>query len=70
MHDRSSQDLNEEMPVVRNNTVEYCFWACPEFCVNGVGLKVDQPFFKLDSKASQRRIAIANGHGPFLSDIS
>ena len=44
--------------------------ACPEFCVNGVGLKVGHPFFELDSKASQRRFPIANGHGPFLADVS
>ena len=44
--------------------------ACPEFCVNGAGLKVGHPLFKLDSKASQRRFPIANGHGPFLTDVS
>ena len=50
--------------------VEPLIRACPEFCVNGVGLKVGHPFFKLDSKAIERRFPIANGHRPFLTDVS
>ena len=46
------------------------YGGCPEFCVNGVGLKVGHPLYKLDSKAIERRFPIANRHRPFLTDIS
>ena len=45
-------------------------WACADFCVNGIVLKLRNAAFELDGKAVERRLPIMDGKRPFFTDVA